>query len=114
VSEKGKSINLSDGIIRLTEGSVEKDADGVFKIDIAMWPTANTFRVGHRIRLQVSSGAHPLYGRNTGTGEPLATGTEMRSADQEVFHDSARPSCITLPLVRLLQDESMPGTLRAG
>ena len=37
-----------------------------------MWPTANTFRAGHRIRLQVSSGAHPLFCRNAGTGEPLA------------------------------------------
>jgi putative CocE/NonD family hydrolase len=114
VSEKGRSINLSDGIIRLTPGTVEKDSDGVFKIDIAMWPTANTFRAGHRIRLQVSSGAHPLYCRNTGTGEPLATGANMRSADQEVFHDRARPSCITLPVVRLLQDESLPGTFPAG
>ena len=69
-----------------------------------MWPTANTFRAGHRIRLQVSSGAHPLYARNAGTGEPLATGANLRSADQEVFHDAARPSCITLPVVRLMAD----------
>ena len=104
VSEKGKSLNLCDGILRLTPGLVERDADGVCRLDIAMWPTANTFRVGHRIRLQVSSGAHPLYCRNAGTGEPLATGANMRSADQEVFHDGDRPSHITLPVVRLLQD----------
>ena len=66
-----------------------------------MWPTANTFRAGHRIRLQVSSGAHPLCNRNTGTGEPLATGANLRSADQEVFHDAARPSSIVLPVVPL-------------
>jgi uncharacterized protein len=106
VSEKGKSINLSDGIIRLAPGSVDKDADGVFKVEVAMWPTANTFRVGHRLRLQVSSGAHPLYCRNSGTGEPLATGASLRSADQEVFHDGSRPSCITLPVVRLWQDDA--------
>ncbi len=104
VSEKGKSLNLSDGILRLTPGSVAKDAEGVYKVELAMWPTANTFRAGHRIRLQVSSGAHPLYCRNLGTGEPLATGANMLSADQEVFHDVTRPSCITLPVVRLLQD----------
>jgi hypothetical protein len=109
VTEKGRSINLSDGIVRLGPGSVEKDAEGVFKLEIAMWPTANTFRAGHRIRLQVSSGAHPLYCRNTGTGEPLATGANMRAADQEVFHDRARPSCLTLPVVRLLRAEGLPG-----
>ena len=69
-----------------------------------MWPTANTFRAGHRIRLQVSSGAHPLYARNAGTGEPLATGAGLRSADQEVFHDATRPSCITLPVVHLIAE----------
>lgn len=105
VSPHGKSDNLSDGIIRLRPGSVEKDDDGVFRLAISMWPTANTFRAGHRIRLQVSSGAHPLYARNAGTGEPLATGTNLRSADQEVFHDATRPSCITLPVVHLLGDE---------
>ena len=74
-----------------------------------MWPTANTFLAGHRLRLQVSSGAHPLFCRNTGTGEPLATATTMRSADQEVFHDAARPSCISLPVVRLLADQPLGG-----
>ena len=107
VSEKGRSVNLSDGIVRLAPGSVHKEDDGVFGLDVAMWPTANTFKAGHRIRLQVSSGAHPLFCRNLGSGEPLATGATMRSADQEVFHDAARPSCITLPVVRLLADEPL-------
>ncbi len=102
VTEKGRSFNLSDGIVRLIPGSVDKEEDGVFKLEVAMWPTANTFLAGHRIRLQVSSGAHPLFCRNTGTGEPLATGATLRSADQEVFHDAARPSSISLHVVRLL------------
>ena len=109
VSEKGKSVNLSDGVVRLAPGAVQKDEDGVFALDVAMWPTANTFRTGHRIRLQVSSGAHPLFCRNPGTGEPMATGANLRSADQEVFHDVARPSAIALPVVRLLQDEPLAG-----
>lgn len=104
VSPNGKSYNVSDGIIRMSPGSVEKDGEGVFRLEITMWPTANTFLAGHRIRLQVSSGAHPLYARNAGTGEPLATGANLRSADQEVFHDATHPSSITLPVVHLLAD----------
>jgi uncharacterized protein len=104
VDEKGRSINLSDGIVRLWPGAVDKDGEGVFRLDVTMWPTANTFRAGHRIRLQVSSGAHPLFCRNAGTGEPQATGSNLRSADQEVFHDPDRPSSITLPVVRLASD----------
>jgi uncharacterized protein len=105
VNQKGKSYNLSDGIIRLTPESVEKDDDGVIRLDISMWPTANTFHAGHRIRLQVSSGAHPLYARNAGTGEPLTSATNLRAADQEVFHDATRPSSITLPVVHLMTEE---------
>ena len=107
VSEKGKSFNLSDGIVRLAPGSVEKGDDGIWRLDIAMWPTANTFRAGHRVRLQVSSGAHPLFNRNVGTGEPLATAANLRSADQEVFHDAEHPSSIALHVVRLLQVDTL-------
>jgi putative CocE/NonD family hydrolase len=103
VSPKGKSFNLSDGIVRLAPGSVQKGRDGSFTLEIPMWPTANTFKRGHRVRVQVSSGAHPLFARNAGTGEPLATGANLLSADQEVFHDRARPSSIALPVVKLFQ-----------
>ena len=107
VTPKGKSYNVSDGIIRLRPGSVPDDEDGVRQLEIEMWPTANTFKAGHRIRLQVSSGAHPMFCRNTGTGEPLGTATELRSADQEVFHDAVRPSSIELPVVRLIGREPL-------
>ena len=114
VTAKGKSYNLSDGIVRLGPGGpVRKGEDGVSKLDIALWPTANTFRAGHRIRLQVSSGAHPLFNRNAGTGEPLATGANLRSADQEIFHDAERPSSITLHVVPLLLEGS-PGRRGMG
>jgi putative CocE/NonD family hydrolase len=109
VTAKGKSFNLSDGIVRLTPGSVPTGDDGVAELVIAMWPTANTFRAGHRIRLQVSSGAHPLFNRNAGTGEPLATGANLRSADQELFHDAGRPSSVSLHVVPLLEDGALGG-----
>ncbi len=101
VDRKGKSTNISDGLLRLTPGSEGADADGVSELEIAMGPTANTFRAGHRLRLQVSSGAHPLYARNNGTGEPLATGSSMRSSDQEVFGGGPRPSSLVLHVVSL-------------
>ena len=98
VSPKGKSTNLSDGIVRLTPGTVPKDAAGKFTLQIALWPTANTFKAGHRVRLQVSSGAHPLFARNTGSGEPLATASTLHVAEQEVWHDAEHPSCLVLPV----------------
>jgi uncharacterized protein len=69
------------------------------RIRIDLWPTAQRFRPGHRIRLQVSSGAHPRYARNTGTGEPLATAATLGTAEQAVCHDPAHPSAVLLPVI---------------
>jgi uncharacterized protein len=99
VSPKGKSTNLSDGIVRLTPGAVKKKKDGTFELAISMWPTGNCFKVGHRVRLQVSSGAHPLFARNLGSGERLGEGTTLRAADQEIWHDETHQSFITLPVL---------------
>ncbi|WP_329347902.1 hypothetical protein OG226_03890 [Streptomyces sp. NBC_01261] len=43
-------------------------------------------------------GAFPRYNRNPGTGEPRATATTLRVADQEVFHDPGYPSAVLLPV----------------
>jgi hypothetical protein len=101
VSPRGRSKNLSDGIVRLRPGDVIKSGDGSFSVRIGMWPTANTFKRGHRVRLQVSSGAHPLFIRNTGSGEPLARVTRLTAADQEIFHDGEHPSSIVLPVSQI-------------
>jgi len=101
VSPEGRSTNLADGFIRLGSGDIDRGADGSFHVRVAMSPTANTFRVNHRVRLQVSSGAHPLLARNPGTGEPLATAVTLRPADQEVLHDPDHPSAIELPISRI-------------
>jgi uncharacterized protein len=100
VTPKGKSVNLSDGLVRLNQDDMVNGDDGTFVVDLALWPTANTFKAGHRIRLQVSSGAHPLFARNPGTGEPLATATTLRAVEVEVWHDAVHPSCLVLPVVQ--------------
>ena len=101
VSPRGRSRNVSDGIIRLAPGSVATSPDGSIRIGIDMWPTAHTFVRGHRIRLQVSSGAHPLFMRNTGTGEPVGSADRLCVADQEVFHDPEHPSVLRLPVTQI-------------
>jgi uncharacterized protein len=100
VEPSGKSINLCDGIVRLTPDSVVPQADGSLRIQIDIWPTAYHFRRGQRIRIQVSSGAHPRFVRNLGTGEPFATATKLRVAEQAVYHDPEHPSNILLPVIQ--------------
>ena len=101
VSARGRSHNLSDGYRRLRPGDVVPGPDGSLHVRIEMWPTAVTFRPGEAIRLQIASAAHPLFSRNLGTGEPIATATRMRAADQEVFHDPEHPSAIELPVASI-------------
>ncbi len=96
VDPEGHSLNVCDGLQRLTPASIDRDTDGVLRVAIAVWPAGHRFAEGHRLRVQVSSGAHPVYARNLGTGEPYATATEMRSARQAVFHEPDRCSAITL------------------
>lgn len=98
VDETGRSTNVCDALQRVTPARFPADADGVRTVELALAPTAYRFRAGHRIRVQVSSGAFPRFARNPGTGEPLATAVRMLPADQEVRHDADRPSKIVLTL----------------
>ena len=93
----GRSINLCDGLFRIQPGKGEPQPDGSLRIEIDLWATAHRFLRGHAIRLLVSSGAHPRWSRNLGTGEPLSTGTIMCVANQTVYHDSEHPSALVLP-----------------
>lgn len=97
VDPRGRSTNLCDGIRRLRPGQPEGASDGTRQVTIDLIGTAHVFRAGHRIRVQVSSGAHPRLVRNLGTGEPLLTATRMQPAHQEVFHDPDHASAVTLP-----------------
>ena len=99
VEKSGTSINLCDGILRLSPGSIAPEPDGSLQIRVEVWPTAYHFRKGQRLRVQVSSGAHPRFVRNVGSGEPLATGTKLSVAEQIVYHDPAHPSALLLSVL---------------
>jgi putative CocE/NonD family hydrolase len=92
VDDRGRSWNVCDGLASLA------GADVITTATVQLWPTAYRFKRGHRIRVQVSSGAFPRYARNTGTGEPRATATRLLPADQEVYRDATHPSAIILPI----------------
>lgn len=106
VDPSGKSTNISDGLLRLQPplnaagqaGNPPTETDGSRRVCIDLWATAYRFRQGHRIRVQVSSGSHPRFARNPGSGEPLATATTLKVAEQTVYHDPAHPSAILLPV----------------
>ena len=106
VYPNGTAYNLTEGIIRarfresvwgqpklLTPGEI-------YSYDIELQPTSNVFLKDHRICVHVTSSSFPLWDRNPNTGHPQGMDVEMREAHQTIFHDSARPSHIVLPIIR--------------
>lgn len=96
VSPDGVSTNICDGFVRMGVSDPAMP-ENIWKLKIRLHATAHCFNRGHRLRLQISSGAHPRYARNTGTGEPIATGTGLEASDMEIFHDPEHPTTIILP-----------------
>jgi hypothetical protein len=92
VDPRGRSTNVCDGLVSLA------GADRLTRAEVPLWPTAYRFGRGHRIRVQVSSGAFPRFARNPGTGEPQATATRLEAADQAVHHGPEHPSAVLLPV----------------
>jgi len=98
VHPDGRSVNICDGLLRLTPGHPAPGPDGIIRVTITLWPTAHRFRSGHRLRLQISSGAHPRFSRNPGTGEGLATAVTLLCAQQEIYHEPQHASALVLPV----------------
>ena len=99
VTRRGKSLNITDGIARFPICDHEMLDDGTIRIEVDLSATACRFETGHRIRLQVSSGAHPRYARNLGVENPAAELTDSQVASQEIFHDPDHPSEVVVPVL---------------
>lgn len=93
VDPQGISRNICDGLQRVTIA-----AAGVpQRIRVELWPTAYRIAEGHRLRVQVSSGAFPRWARNLGNGNPIAQAAELRTAMQSIYHSPTYPSAVILP-----------------
>lgn len=96
VDALGRSCNVTDGVVRVHIGKEESWGDQPKRVELIFSTVAYKFNRGTRIRLQLSSGAHPRYARNGGADDDLAESTETLPADQEVFHDSVNASALHL------------------
>jgi putative CocE/NonD family hydrolase len=102
----GRAILLCEGIqrTRYRESLTDPrplEPGTVCELTIDVGVTANVFRPGHRIRLEVSSSNFPRYDRNPNTGGTIATATEedLAVAVNRVHHGPAHPSRLVLPLI---------------
>ena len=107
----GRAINITEGIRRARfRESIRQppkllEPGETYEYEIELLPTSNAFLEGHRIRLEVSSSNFPLWDRNPNTGHEIGADTELRPAEQTVFHDQARPSTLVLPVIPPLEKQ---------
>ncbi|MEV6443897.1 CocE/NonD family hydrolase [Amycolatopsis sp. NPDC051716] len=106
VHPDGRAILLCEGIQRvryresLTEPALLAPGTNA-ELTLDLGVTANVFRPGHRIRLEVSSSNFPRYDRNTNTGATIATddADAVVVAVNHVRHGPAHPSRLILPVI---------------
>ncbi len=101
---QGYAMNLTDGILRLRfresfERALPAEPGRVYPIEIVAFPTANRFRAGHRIRLDISSSNFPHFDVNPNTGAPAGTPSTPVVADNRVHTGPATPSHLSLWLM---------------
>jgi len=92
VHPDGRSFNLCDGILRLSEGAAVRRP-----VEIDLWSTSNVFLPGHRLRVHVTSSSFPRWDRNLNTGDQSSARIEV--ARQRLHHRPEQPSWIELPVV---------------
>jgi hypothetical protein len=97
----GFAMNLTDGIRRARYRDGRKrgelmSAGTVYAFDINPYDTANVFKKGHRIRLDISSSNFPRFDVNPNTGEPLGLNRRAVTADNTIYLSSQYPSTLKL------------------
>jgi hypothetical protein len=95
----GRAIQLQSGMLRARYRGAEPEflePSRVYRFDIDMWATANRFKAGHRLRLDVSSADFPRFDRNSNRGgdpDPPVP------AVQAIYRDLQHPSHLLVPVL---------------
>ena len=99
----GFDLNITDAIIRGRYRATRDHAvllvpGKVYAFPVDPFPTANVFKKGHRIRVDISSSNFPRFDVNPNTGEPLGRNRRVVTADNTIHHSARYPSHVVLPL----------------
>jgi uncharacterized protein len=103
----GYALPVGEGILRARFRESMRDPIPLLpgqptEIRITVSPTANCFRAGHRLRLDVSSSNFPRFEPNRNTWTPDGDGPadrRARLAENRVYHDADHPSHVTVWVV---------------
>lgn len=96
----GRSLLISDGILRFGETTDTKEISAVDKekpreLDIDLWSTSMVFAKGHRIRVSISNSNYPRYEKNCHHGHSQSSAL----SNNKLFIGSQTASRLILPVV---------------
>lgn len=100
----GFAMNLSDGILRTCyrDGFEQQRAlpDGDFvAITVRLYPTANRFEIGHRVRLEISSSNFPRFDINPNFEVGNDLSAVKFSALNSLYFGPDHPSCLQISML---------------
>jgi predicted acyl esterase len=88
----GRAIQLQNCALRARYRGPEPELlepGKIYRLEIDLWGTANRFKAGHQLRVDIASADFPKFDRNSNlggeAGEPL-------KAQQKIYHDPEHPS----------------------
>jgi hypothetical protein len=97
----GRAIQLQSGGLRARYRNLQGEPEllepgHVYRLEIDLWATANRFRAGHKLRLDLSSSDFPRFDRNANRGGDPGPPIP---ATQTIYHDSQYPSHLVVPIL---------------
>jgi putative CocE/NonD family hydrolase len=99
----GPAIEVCYGMIRARHRNgldVEEllEPNAITEFRIRLGATANRFRAGHRIRLEITSSDFPNHDRNHNVGRNDLEDVELQIAHQRIHHGAGWLSKLILPI----------------
>lgn len=100
----GRVVHISEGIVRASfreslENPTHIQPGKGYEYTVHIWETSWEFQPGSRIRLEITSSNFPRWARNLNTGAPFGMTSEMKTAEQTIYHDARYPSHLILPVI---------------
>ena len=103
VYPEGKSITVGTGMLRARyRNSLEKPElmapNEIYLFKIELSSTCISIKPKHRIRLSITSSNFPRFARNLNTGNDPYDDTQIKKANNKIYHNKIYPSKLVLPI----------------
>lgn len=72
----------------------------IYHAQIRLWDSAYELKPGHGLAILIRSGMFPMFARNLGTTDPIATATKMVVQKQLIYHDAKHPSSVSFQVLQ--------------